>query len=406
MVQPVPWGDWDIVLPGAVSGIATGMAYYWEYLMKAILGSIGFGELGPIAGTSLSPLAPPSFTVASPPSTKSYIRQIAARGIFATLQSAAMGGYGEAIIGTMIRLSFGSMAVVSGGLVIIPLAVDLLEYYEGVDNVKDLAVLVFHQAEDGWRWIKVHIGEALRKRHLETGKALQGRFVDTRATIDFALKEAIRLRDDVDHATSDLWGGAAEDARRIIELANDLENQDQASLIRLGKAFGDKLREELRREQAEWAMIREGIQGLVEVVKDGWKGVLGWWTNWRTPELVHIWSIDSRSLQNSTESTSSLSTGAEADSFAQSPSTLPADITPAELLLAPHDPTSLNSQPSPLLGHHFSPSTEALHLSLVGVFVVLFFAGGLSAYLRKLRSSKKEKKALRVRKASYGSIDA
>ncbi|ODN74770.1 hypothetical protein L202_07091 [Cryptococcus amylolentus CBS 6039] len=235
MVQPVPWGDWDIVLPGAVSGIATGIAYYWEYLMKAILGSIGFGDFGPIAGRLASLY-------------QSYIRQIAARGIFATLQSAAMGGYGEAIIGTMIRLSFGSMAVVSGGLVIIPLAVDLLEYYEGVDNVRDLAVLVFHQAEDGGRWVEVHIGEALRKRHLETGKVVQGRFVDTRATIDFALKEAVRLRDDVDHATADLWGGATEDARRIIELANDLETQDQAALICLGKAFGDKLREELGRE--------------------------------------------------------------------------------------------------------------------------------------------------------------
>ncbi|ODO01689.1 hypothetical protein I350_06515 [Cryptococcus amylolentus CBS 6273] len=370
MVQPVPWGDWDIVLPGAVSGIATGIAYYWEYLMKAILGSIGFGDFGPIAGRLASLY-------------QFYIRQIAARGIFATLQSAAMGGYGEAIIGTMIRLSFGSMAVVSGGLVIIPLAVDLLEYYEGVDNVRDLAVLVFHQAEDGGRWVEVHIGEALRKRHLETGKVVQGRFVDTRATIDFALKEAVRLRDDVDHATADLWGGATEDARRIIELANDLETQDQAALICLG------------------------IRGLVDVVNDGWKGVLGWWTNWRTPELVHIWSIDSRSLQNSTtESTSSLSTGAEADSFVQSLSTLPADITPAELLLAPHDPTSLNSQPSPLLGHHISPSTDALRLSLIGVFVVLFFAGGLFAYVRKLRSLKKEKKAMRVRKAAYGSIDA
>ncbi|ODN74769.1 hypothetical protein L202_07090 [Cryptococcus amylolentus CBS 6039] len=154
-------------------------------------------------------------------------------------------------------------------------------------------------------------------------------------------------------------------------------------------------------------MIREGIRGLVDVVNDGWKGVLGWWTNWRTPELVHIWSIDSRSLPNSTtESTSSLSTGAEADSFVQSLSTLPADITPAELLLAPHDPTSLNSQPSPLLGHHISPSTDALRLSLIGVFVVLFFAGGLFAYVRKLRSLKKEKKAMRVRKAAYGSIDA
>ncbi|WVQ75370.1 hypothetical protein IAR50_004989 [Cryptococcus sp. DSM 104548] len=312
MAQPAAaaWGGGDPVSCGdSQAGWRT-----IGYVMKSLLGRLGFGEMG----LSLAAL---------PPSTKPI---------------AALGGYGQAIIRTVIRLSFGSMAVVSGALVFIPLAVDLLEYYEQVDNVKDLAMLVFHQAGNGGRWVKVPIVDTLRKRHLETGKVLQGRFV-----------------------VPELWEGATTDARRINDTANTLESNGQAALVRLGKELQDKFREEVKKtEQVEWA-------------------------------------------DNTTDSESS-STEAETPHFAALPSTLPSEITPGELFLPPTDTIPLDSQAAPLLTTDgVSPSAEAIHLSLVGAFVVLFFACGLFAYVKKVRRANEEKRLVRTRKIEpYGSIEA
>ncbi|OBT67307.1 hypothetical protein VE03_02749 [Pseudogymnoascus sp. 23342-1-I1] len=100
--------DWIAAHPGqtallVVNGV---LIFTPAALTGPLLASLGFGASGPLAGSAAASL-------------QSMLGSVGARGVFAYLQSAAMGGYGVAAVNGVAQV-FGA---VSGG------AVSVYSYY-------------------------------------------------------------------------------------------------------------------------------------------------------------------------------------------------------------------------------------------------------------------------------------
>ncbi|WVF65629.1 hypothetical protein IAT40_000360 [Kwoniella sp. CBS 6097] len=79
--------------------VAKGVLFVAPALLTGpALGALGFTAVGPAAGSLAT-------------SAQSAIAPVAARGIFATLQSAAMGGYGASVVGGTVQCLVGTSLI-------------------------------------------------------------------------------------------------------------------------------------------------------------------------------------------------------------------------------------------------------------------------------------------------------
>ncbi|KAI1261478.1 hypothetical protein F5Y18DRAFT_198848 [Xylariaceae sp. FL1019] len=95
--------EWVKANPRTTATVATGAVFAAAPMAVAapVLGVLGFGAAGPVAGGIAA-------------GVQAGVGNVVAPSVFATLQSAAMGGYGAAVVGGVVQAAGGVVAGAAG----------------------------------------------------------------------------------------------------------------------------------------------------------------------------------------------------------------------------------------------------------------------------------------------------